>query len=242
RDAAREAARAERAACEARAEDAERAEHEATALRLLLEEELGRTEALLQQVDYLGHLLEDGRVRRECEGPRDQTDRERQAQSGAEVMRKALGLSRPTSPEREGEVLSVACAKVRQSTDAEAPSLQSYLADVRSRSPSLSRRRNRAPHCTLEEFLGEKPACLANVTASTRAAASIPHGEVEKASFLELIGWKRCPSCNSLTWATNDVGPRKINGKSAKHAKGWSFALQEPDAVSTRGRSGAPEP
>ena len=31
------------------------------------------------------------------------------------------------------------------------PSLQSFLADLRSRSPSMSRRRSRAPHRTLEE-------------------------------------------------------------------------------------------
>ena len=34
---------------------------------------------------------------------------------------------------------------------AEVPSLQSFLADLRSRSPSMSRKRSRAPHCTLEE-------------------------------------------------------------------------------------------
>ena len=39
------------------------------------------------------------------------------------------------------------------STLSQIPSLQSFLADLRSRSPSMSRKRSRAPHRTLEELL-----------------------------------------------------------------------------------------
>ncbi|CAE7482528.1 unnamed protein product, partial [Symbiodinium pilosum] len=88
----RDAARAEKAASESHAQQLE---DEATTLRLLLEEEAQRTEALVQQVDYLADLLE-----------------ERQAQSGAQDMLKSLGLSREPSPERE--TLSTLDAKGQQ--------------------------------------------------------------------------------------------------------------------------------
>ena len=56
----RDAARAEKAASEARCEARLREmEEEVTALRLLLEEETGRTDTMAGHIDYLGGLLED---------------------------------------------------------------------------------------------------------------------------------------------------------------------------------------
>jgi len=247
----RDAARAEKAASEARCEARLREmEEEITALRLLLEEETGRTDTMAGHIDYLGGLLE-----------------ERQAANGAAVMLKSLGLSRHGSPERDGEMLSAALAfKGRQSTAEEVtkrrprdssiasvgreeiPSLQSFLADLRSRSPSMSRKRSRAPHRTLEDFLGEKPTSLANVTSSTRAVASLSPADVEsgsKVSFLELLGWSRCPHCGSLMWFSNEAPKTGLNGKSPQNkktlAKSWTFSLSNQEAANptqpVRGRT-----
>ncbi|CAE7737009.1 unnamed protein product [Symbiodinium sp. CCMP2456] len=230
----RDAARAEKAQMESQSQELEQ---ENTTLRLLLEEESQRTQALLQQVDYLAELLE-----------------ERQTQSGARDMLKSLGLSREPSPDgalaacdahateksqpREPEEVKFQLrSRDRSRGPAEAQSLESFLADLRSRSPSVSRKR-RPPHVTLEDFLGEKPSCLFDVTASTRAAARLPGQEQRKvqppsqASLLELLGWRRCQACGSLTWSP--LGQRKLQS-----AKAWTFALDQDARASqtTRGRS-----
>eukprot|EP00435_Cladocopium_sp_Y103_P067338 s475_g29.t2 len=243
----RDAALAEKAASEARCEARLREmDEEITALRLLLEEETARTDTMAQHIDYLGSMLE-----------------ERHAVNGAAVMLKSLGLSRPGSPERDGELLSAALAfkgrptdegssaKLRRPRDSsvasheEVPSLQSFLADLRSRSPSMSRKRSRAPHCTLEDFLGEKPTSLANVTASTRAVASLSPSDTDtakKVSLLELLGWSRCSHCGSLMWFSNgqsngsnghlngrnqnNVNAAAKNGKK-NLAKSWTLALSQ---------------
>lgn len=249
----RDAAQAEKAASEARCEARLREmDEEVTALRLLLEEETARTDTMAQHIDYLGSMLE-----------------EQHAVNGAAVMLKSLGLSRPGSPER-GELLSAALAKgrpeegssgrlrARDSSVAsreEVPSLQSFLADLRSRSPSMSRKRSRAPHCTLEEFLGEKPTSLANVTASTRAVASLSPSDTDanatKVSLLELLGWSRCPHCGSVMWFSgrNGHGSHGSHGRNQqsagnakngqKHlAKSWTLALsQETSGQTVRGRT-----
>ncbi|CAE7237777.1 unnamed protein product [Symbiodinium natans] len=242
----RDALRAEKASSESRAQELE---EDNTTLRLLLEEEAQRTEALAQQVDYLADLLE-----------------ERQAQSGARDMMRSLWGSRDPSPENPNQppapsLCEEAKFQVRPRDasrgPAEAQSLESFLADLRSRSPSVSRKRSRPPHVTLEDFLGEKPACLFNVTASTRAAAKLP-GQPEKASLLELLGWRRCQTCGSLTWAPLTAQREEDRGKqpphpkmklstvsaSKKSAKGWTFALvssqdESCGAAPARGRTPA---
>ncbi|CAE7728939.1 unnamed protein product, partial [Symbiodinium sp. KB8] len=233
----RDAARAEKAQMESQSQELEQ---ENTTLRLLLEEEGQRTQALLQQVDYLAELLE-----------------ERQTQSGARDMLKSLGLSREPSPDgalaacdahatersqpREPEEVKFQLrSRDRSRQPAEAQSLESFLADLRSRSPSVSRKRSRPPHVTLEDFLGEKPSCLFDVTASTRAAARLPGQEQRKvqpppsqASLLELLGWRRCQACGSLTWSP--LGQRKLQSP-----KAWTFAVDQEARASqaaTRGRS-----
>ena len=56
----RDAAVAERMACEVRCDSrVQEMEQETTALRLLLEEEGHRTDTLAEHVEYLGHLLEE---------------------------------------------------------------------------------------------------------------------------------------------------------------------------------------
>lgn len=244
----RDAALAEKAASEAHCEARLREmDEEVTALRLLLEEETARTDTMAQHIDYLGSMLE-----------------EQHAVNGAAVMLKSLGLSRPGSPER-GELLSAALAKGRPegnsarlrpdsvASQEEVPSLQSFLADLRSRSPSQSRR-SRAPHCTLEEFLGEKPTSLANVTASTRAVASLSPSDTDakKVSLLELLGWSRCSHCGSLMWFSNGQsnGSNGSNGHGRNQnnvcvangkknlAKSWTLALsQEAAGQPVRGRT-----
>jgi len=223
-------------------------DEENTTLRLLLEEESQRTQALLQQVDYLADLLQ-----------------ERQTQSGARDMLKSLGLSREPSPDgalaacdahakersqppwREPAQAQEVKFQLSRDRDrsrgpAEAQSLESFLADLRSRSPSVSRKRSRPPHVTLEDFLGEKPSCLFDVTASTRAAARLPGQKAteppSQASLLELLGWRRCQACGSLTWSP--LGQRSLSGPK-KSTKAWTFALADQDArgaqTATRGRS-----
>ena len=90
--------RAEKAQMESQSQELD---EENTTLRLLLEEESQRTQALLQQVDYLADLLQE----RSCFFPFfalllfRTPQKERQTQSGARDMLKSLGLSREPSPD-----------------------------------------------------------------------------------------------------------------------------------------------
>lgn len=69
------------------------------------------------------------------------------------------------------------------STLSQIPSLQSFLADLRSRSPSMSRKRSRAPHRTLEELLKFMLASLHCFTPRISTTWKLFHGII---SFIAL--------------------------------------------------------